>query len=86
MPDLVRIEFISEGFKQVLMSEGTKAIVTETAENIADKANANYGGDGFKPSVIRGNYGGGRYVGFVNATDKGSLVAESEDKALTGAI
>lgn len=82
----VRIQFISEGFRQILLSEGTKQVVEQTAEEIKDRANANYGGDGFQANVIVGAYGGGRYVGFVNATDKWSLKAESEDKALTGAI
>lgn len=82
----VRLQFISDGFKQILNSEGTKNLVTQTAEDIANRANANYGGDGFQPRVIQGGYGGGRWIGFVNATDKESLAAESEDKALTGAI
>lgn len=82
----VRIEFISKGFKEILESEGTRNIVSQTAESISSKANSNYGGDGFQASVIKGNYGGGRWVGFVNATDKESLIAETEDKALTGAI
>lgn len=81
-----RIEFISEGFRQVLLSEGTKQVVEEAAEQIKDRANANYGGDGFESNVIVGGYGGGRYIGFVKATDKESMIAESENKALTGAI
>lgn len=81
-----RIEFLSDGFRQILLSDGTKQLVTETAENIAARANANGGVDGFIPTVIVGGYGGGRYIGFVNATDKASLIAESEDKALTRAI
>lgn len=81
-----RIEFNSEGFRQILLSEGTKQLVEQTADGIRDRANASYGGDGFESNVIVGNYGGGRYIGFVKATDKGSMIAESEDKALTGAI
>ena len=32
------------------------------------------------------NEGGGRWIGFVKTTDKNSMIAETEDKALTGAV
>ena len=83
-----RLEFISEGFKQILESEGVHDLVQQTAEEICDRANAanNRGGEGFTTSVIQGNYGGGRWIGFVKTTDKQSMIAESEDKALSGAV
>lgn len=83
-----RIVFNSEGFRQVLTSAGTKDLITQTTNEIRDRANANNtrGGDGFVASVIEGNYGGGRWVGFVTASDKNAMVAESEDLALTRAI
>ena len=82
----MKIEFISKGFKEILNTEGVKNLVQDTANEIANKANANYGGDGFKPRVIKGFYGGGRWVGFVNSTDRKSIAAESEDQALTRAV
>lgn len=83
-----RIVFNSEGFRQILTSEGCQNVVKTTAEGICERANANNsrGGDGFKASVELGGYGGGRWIGFVSATDNKASAAESEDKALTGAI
>ena len=79
-----RIVFNSEGFRQILLSEGTQKLVQETADTIRDQANANYGG--FASNTMVGGYGGGRWIGFVKATDKDSMIAESEDLALTRAI
>lgn len=81
-----RIEFISAGFRDILLSEGTKEFVAQTCDQIKDRANASYGGDGFKSNVEKSGYAGGRWIGFVKTTDKASLKAESENKALTGAI
>lgn len=88
MATQIRLEFISEGFKGILESDGTRELVQSTADDICSRANANNtrGGEGFATNVIQGNYGGGRWIGFVKTTDKKSMIAESEDKALTGAI
>lgn len=77
----VKIEFNSEGFKQILMSEGMKACVLSEAQKIQEKANDNSGGH-FNAKAWVGNYGGGRYVASAFSTEK----AESEDKALTKAV
>lgn len=84
----IRLEFISDGFKQILESDGVRELVQETSDNIKNRANANNtrGGQGFESNVIQGNYGGGRWIGFVKSTDRESDIAESEDKALTGAV
>lgn len=62
--------------------------MAQTAEEIAEKANANNtrGGEGFRATTQVGGYGGGRYIGFVTASDKQASAAESEDKALTRAL
>lgn len=88
MSSTMRIEFNSDGFRQVLLSEGVRELVTTTTEDIRDKADANnnYGGEGFSSTVQVGGYGGGRWIGFVGTTDKASMIAESEDKALTRAL
>lgn len=84
----VRIQFNSEGFRQILLSEGCRDLVQQTTEGIADRANANNtrGGDGFRATTQVGGYGGGRWIGFVTATDKKASAAQSEDQALTRAI
>lgn len=87
MATQIRLEFISEGFKQILESGEVHDLVQETADQICDRANAanNRGGEGFTTNVIQGYYGGGRWIGFVKTTDKQSMIAEAEDKALSGA-
>lgn len=83
-----RIVFNSEGFREILLSEGCHDLVTNVTEEIADKANANNerGGNGFNASTQVGGYGGGRWVGFVTATDNKAAAAQSEDQALTRAL
>ena len=83
-----RIVFNSDGFRQLLLSDGVRELVQSTAEEICDKANGNNtrGGEGFVVRTQVGGYGGGRYIAFVSSTDKNSFIAESEDKALTGAL
>ena len=84
----IRIKFISQGFKEILCSDGVQNIVTEITSNIQDKANANNtrGGKGFKANIRMGDYGGGRWIGSVNTTDRKSKIAEAEDKALSRAV
>lgn len=88
MASTTRIVFNSDGFRQILLSDGCRDLIQETADEIRDKADANNdrGGEGFSSSVQVGGYGGGRWIGFVGTTDKASMIAESEDKALTRAV
>ena len=83
-----RIVFNSEGFKQILLSEGCRNVVQSTTESICEKANANNarGGEGFRATVQVGGYGGGRWIGFVTASDEKASAAQSEDQALTRAL
>lgn len=83
-----RIKFISQGFKEILCSNGVQNLVTEQTSIIQNRANANNtrGGDGFSANVWMGAYGGGRWVGSVTTTDRKSKVAEAEDKALSRAV
>lgn len=84
----IRLVFNSDGFRQILQSEGVHDLVQQTAEEIAEKANANNtrGGQGFEARTQIGGYGGGRYIGFVTTADNKAKIAESEDKALTRAL
>lgn len=86
MAEQVRLKWNPDGFRQILLSQGCHNVVQQTADNICDKANANYGGDGFQTSTMVGGYGGGRWIGFVSSSDKASKIAESEDKALSRAL
>ncbi len=89
MANAVRIEFIGEGFGEILRSEGTRELVQTVTEDIGNKANANNarGGEGYRTSVEQsGRYKNRRWVGFVSTTDKKSVKAETEDGALTRAV
>lgn len=81
-----RLVFNSAGFKALLNTDNMHKVVEEVSNHIAENANSNYGGDGFQVTTKVGGYGGGRWIGFVTATDKDSLKAESEDSALTRAL
>ena len=88
IPGIKKIEFESKGFKDILFSSGVKDLVQSTAKRIQAEANAGIQGEseGFSANVIAGEYGDGRYVGFVTSTDKASAQAESEDKVLSKAV
>lgn len=86
MAGQMEIEFISEGFKEILNSDGVRALVESEAEKIAAKANSSIDGDGFVTKVWKGGYGGGRWVASVMTSDRESVIAESEDKVLTKAV
>lgn len=89
MKSSVRIEFIGEGFGDILRSDGTRELVSQVTEDIGNKANGNNtrGGEGFRTSVEQsGRYKNRRWVGFVSTTDKKSVTAETEDGALTRAV
>ena len=83
MAEKIKLEFNPQGFAQILASEGCHNLVQSVAENIAEKANANSGLDSFVATSVKAPT---RYIGFASSTDKESLAAESEDKALTRAL
>lgn len=88
MSKQMKIEFISAGFREVLASDGVKALVDDAASEIQSKANANLleDSEGYEKTVMYGGYGGGRWVGFVQCTDRASCMAEAEYNALSGAV
>ena len=88
MSKQMKIEFISAGFREILASDGVKALVDDAASEIQSKANANLleDSEGYEKTVMYGGYGGGRGVGFVQCTDRASCIAEAEYNALSGAV
>lgn len=89
MAKRVEIEFISEGFEMILTGSGVQNVVYEQTNAICARANAanSRGGEGFESNVkLTHAYRSNRYVGFVGTTDRKSMIAESEDKALSGAV
>ena len=83
----IKIEFISEGFRQILLSEGTKSVVTSAAEKIQAEANSGLtNSQGFSANTWVGGYGGGRYVASVTSIDRAAAAAEAENQVLTRAV
>ena len=77
----IRIEFNSQGFKEILTSENMKQLVQDTADEIQSRV-----GDGFYSHTAYGGYGGGRWIGFVGTETQEAMKAEAENKVLSGAI
>lgn len=81
MATKVKMEFISDGFRQILESQGVADVCEQAGQSIAAKA-----GDGFEYFPAHLNYGGGRTGGFVNATTYEAMLSEAIDKSLTRAV
>ncbi|MBQ6240875.1 MAG: hypothetical protein IJK56_11045 [Firmicutes bacterium] len=87
MAQQIKLEFISDGFKAILESEGTRQLVADVAAKIQSAANAGVkNSEGFAVETWRGNYGGGRWIGSVTSLDDVAARAQSEDKVLTKAV
>jgi hypothetical protein len=92
MATQIRLQFISEGFKEILTGAGVQSAVREAARAIQARANANAASeldedsDGYSARTWLGGYGGGRWVGSVSTTDHSTMVAEAENKALSRAV
>ena len=84
-----KIEWIHKGFEEILCDPGVMGEVKDATERIKGNANANNhrGGKGFASGTRLGKaFGSQRALGFVYSTDRNSAIAESEDKALSGAV
>ena len=85
----LEIEFFSDGFEQILVSDGVMNAVQSATSQIKERANANntHGGTGFFSGTRVGRaYGSERALGFVYTSDRNSSIAEAEDKALSRAV
>ena len=79
---VVKIKFNSEGFREVLISSGTKDLVTGATDSLAARAS----GEGkYRHGVYLGGPAG-RWIGYVAADDNKALKAESERKVLSRLI
>lgn len=86
----IEIKYNPDGFEEILSSAGAQAVCEEAGSNIQSRANA-YLNDsestGFKMSSrIVTAYGSKRNMTFVYTTDRASIIAETENKALSKAV
>lgn len=90
----IQIKFNSEGFRQILLSDGVKQVVQDATDRIAANANANlmdsnsegYEGDVLESPRMSGYGNGGRWVGFVRSVDARAAADEAENKSLSRAV
>lgn len=94
---IAKIQFISDGFRDILQTEGTQTVVQEVTESIKQNCVANFAAvslDGvdadaaFNTEVKQATASQyrGRYVGFVSTSDPYAVAAETEDKIMTRAL
>ena len=86
---MIRLEFNSEGFTQILTSDATKSMISGHVDAIKTRADAYLNGaesEGFNARVEMGNYGGGRWIGFVGTSDRVTQIEQSENKILQRAV
>ena len=86
----MKLEFVPEGFEAILCSEGARAACEEAGGAIQARANA-YMNDADSEGYAMSSrtvtaYGSLRSMTFVYTTDKASIIAEAEDKALSKAV
>lgn len=87
MNGVTRIDFISQGFKDILFSPETKELLQNIGDEIKDRANESMpDGEGFASKVQAGGYGGGRYIGYVKTDNDAAALEESENMTLTKAV
>lgn len=81
----VDIEWVNQGFVDILQSEGVHELVLSQAEAIANRASANIPGasEGYQAAAKKNST---RWVAGVFCTDAASIRAESENKALSRAV
>lgn len=89
----IKLQFISEGFRQILLSNEVHDVVQSATDEIANRANANlmtdsegYEGDVLESPRMSAYGNGGRWVGFVRATDAEAMADEAENKSLSRAV
>lgn len=94
---IAKIDFISDGFRDILQTAGTQQVVQEVTENIKQNCVANFAAvslDGtdaeaaFHTEVKQATAAQyrGRFVGFVSTSDPYAVAAETEDKIMTRAL
>lgn len=76
----VRLEFISEGFKEILRSQEVAQVVDEVTANILARA-----GEGYESHSFIGWYGS-RYIGVVETGDYKSRLDQATNKTLQRAV
>lgn len=96
MATKIRFEWISAGFREILLSDNMGSVCDEAGKQIAERATAAIpytGSAGYAYESATLNYGGGRRGGYVAPAidEKGNvdflaMLAEANQKVLTKAV
>lgn len=88
MAKTVRIEHISAGWREILMSEPVKQLVSDNAEAVRSRAESMsmMPGAEWTAEVSVGSYGGGRIVGYVRPANLQAMIDEASGKMLEVAV
>lgn len=93
MSSEIKITFISDGFREILISDGVRSVVSSAADKIASRANSYLTGDGggyeayTEISSKFSNYSNGdRWAGFVASTDQETRMDEYYNSSLSRAV
>ena len=83
-----KITWNHAGFQEILNSSGVQNIISSHTNATCAAANANLAeeSEGYKSVVKQGRCSTKRWIGLVYSTDHASLVAETENKALSRAV
>ena len=88
MAKTVRIEHISAGWREILMSETVKQLVSDNADAVRSRAESMSAMPGaeWTSEVSVGSYGGGRSVGYVRRSNPQAVIEEGSGKPLQEAV
>lgn len=90
MGQKIQIKFNPDGFEEILSSDGARAVCEDAGSIIQSRANADLNDSnstGYKMSSrLVTAYGSKRNMTFVYTTDRASIIAETENKALSKAV
>ena len=81
----MRIEFNSAGFEAILKGSETQQMLKSHADAVKSRADAYVEGEsrGFNSKTV---LAGSRWIAIVGTSDRATLIAESEQKALEKAV
>lgn len=82
----IKLEFNSAGFRALLNSPEVEALVLSEAEAIANRANQSVAGQRTEGFRSHSRKAGTRVIAFAGTTDRATIIAEAEDKALSRAV
>ena len=90
MSGKMKIEWVHEGFEQILCSDGARQVCEEIATEIQGKANADLTSEDSPGFAMGGKitwaYGSKRWMYFVHTTDRATMLAEQYDQVLSKAV